>query len=43
MDGNIELKCDISAEDYEKGSIWTKSAHFEPHFLLLDGKDSFFG
>jgi hypothetical protein len=25
MDGNIELKCDISAEDDEKGRIWTKS------------------
>jgi hypothetical protein len=25
MDGNTDLKCDLSAEDYEKGRIWTKS------------------
>jgi hypothetical protein len=41
MDGNIKPKCEISAKDYEK---WEGLAKNEPHFfLLLDGKDSFFG
>jgi hypothetical protein len=43
MEGNIDLKSDVSVEDYEKredlDEIWAKN---EPHILLLDGKDSFF-
>jgi hypothetical protein len=43
MEGYIDLKPDESAENYEKkGEFGRNLAKNEHHFLLLDGKDSFF-
>jgi hypothetical protein len=44
MDGNIDLKCDVSAEDFEKpedlDKIWPNMSFI---FCFWMGKMSFFG